>query len=112
MFSPKRTRGAEADPGFPGEGGVDPFWGGIELQRRRFLVKIYVKTNESGPMGGHHSPENFVCRSANAVVGVGAPSLPGSVPQWEILDPPLAVHENISAASLLYTVVYGTIHTK
>ena len=40
------------DPGFPA-GGMDPFWGGggMGLRRRRFPVKMYVKTKELGPVG-------------------------------------------------------------
>ena len=34
-----------ADPGFPVGGGVD-------LRRGRFLVKMYAKTKELGPIGG------------------------------------------------------------
>ena len=45
--------------------GVDPFWGVVDLQRGHFLVKMYVKTKESGTKGGVCVPENFVCRSAN-----------------------------------------------
>ena len=34
-------------------GGLDPFWGGFGLQRGHFPVKMYVKTKEWGPVGGH-----------------------------------------------------------
>ena len=40
-----------ADPGFP-VGGRAPVRGVVELQHRRFLVKMYAKTKESGPIGG------------------------------------------------------------
>ena len=59
---------ARADPGFPmgGGGGRGPVLGGIDLRHRCFLVKMYVKTKELGPVGGGgHAPKNFVCRSAN-----------------------------------------------
>ena len=32
--------------------GVDPLRGGVDLRRRRFLLKMYVKTKELGPVGG------------------------------------------------------------
>ena len=47
----------EGDPGSGGSriprggGGIDP-WGGIDLQCGRFLVKMYAKMKELGPMGG------------------------------------------------------------
>ena len=34
-------------------GGIDPFWGGFGLQRGHFSVKMYAKTKEFGPVGGH-----------------------------------------------------------
>ena len=37
-----------ADPGFP-LGGMDLF-GGVDLQCRHFLVKMYVKMKELGPI--------------------------------------------------------------
>ena len=39
-----------ADPGFP-VGDIDPL-GGVNLQHERFMVKMYVKTKELGPVGG------------------------------------------------------------
>ena len=32
--------------------GVDPGFGGADLQRRRFLMKIYAKMKELGPVRG------------------------------------------------------------
>ena len=32
--------------------GVCTHWGGVDLQRGHFLVKIYVKMKELGPIGG------------------------------------------------------------
>ena len=48
---------------------MDPFWGGMDLPRRHFLVKMFVKTKELGPIGGGRAPDNFVSRSANANIG-------------------------------------------
>ena len=45
-----------ADPGFPVGGGRAPIRGGMDLRHRHFLVKMYAKTKELGPMGG-------VCRA-------------------------------------------------
>ena len=45
-FSPN-CHVAVADPGFPVGGG-----GGVDLQRGHFLVKMYAKTKELGPIGG------------------------------------------------------------
>ena len=42
-----------ADPGFP-IGGCAPIKGGMDLQRGHFLVKMYVKRKELGPIGGMH----------------------------------------------------------
>ena len=42
---------AVADPGFP-VGGRAPVRGGVDLRRGHFLVKMYVKTKELGPIGG------------------------------------------------------------
>ena len=39
-----------ADPGFP-VGGVDPL-GGVDLGHGHFLVKMYVKMKELGPVEG------------------------------------------------------------
>ena len=52
------------DPGFP-MGGHGPILGSMDLQHGPFLVKMYEKMKELGPVGGC-VPENFVCRSANA----------------------------------------------
>ena len=41
-------------------GGADP-WGGADLRRGRFSVKMYVKTKELGPVG--HAP-----RTANVKI--------------------------------------------
>ena len=43
---------AVADPGFP-VGGRAPVRGGMDLRRGHFLVKMYAKTKELGPIGGH-----------------------------------------------------------
>ena len=41
------------DPGFSGGGGAwTHFGGGFGLQRGHFLVKIYAKMKELGPVGG------------------------------------------------------------
>ena len=34
-------------------GDVDPFWGGFDLQRGHFSVKMYAKMKELGPVGAH-----------------------------------------------------------
>ena len=39
-----------ADPGFP-IGGRAPIRGSIDLRHRHFLVKMYAKTKELGPIG-------------------------------------------------------------
>ena len=52
-----------ADPGFP-IGGACTHWGGVDLQRGHFLVKMYAKTKELGPIGGR-APATPP-RSANA----------------------------------------------
>ena len=39
------------DPGFP-MGVHAPIRGGMDLQRGHFLVKMYVKMKEIGPIGG------------------------------------------------------------
>ena len=31
---------------------MDPFWGGFGLQHGHFVVKMYAKTKELGPVGG------------------------------------------------------------
>ena len=49
---PKRATYPVADPGFPVGGGREPVRGGVDLQRGHFLVKMYVKTKELGPIGG------------------------------------------------------------
>ena len=40
-----------ADPGFP-IGGVHPLGGVMDLRHGHFLVKMYVKMKELGPIGG------------------------------------------------------------
>ena len=40
-----------ADPGFP-VGGRAPVRGGMDLRRGHFLVKMYAKMKELGPMEG------------------------------------------------------------
>ena len=43
-------------------GGMDPFWGGFGLQHGHFSVKMYAKTKELGPVGGHvsaHTPPDL-----------------------------------------------------
>ena len=56
------------DPGFPVGGAPTLIGGGANLRHRHFSVKTYVKTKEFGPVGGGHTPETFVCRSATAHV--------------------------------------------
>ena len=60
-----------ADPGFP-VGGACTRWGGVDLRRGHFSVKMYAKMKELGPKGGacsgHASP-----RSANDLVMVNIP---------------------------------------
>ena len=34
-------------------GGMDLIWGGMDSQGGYFLKILYVKTKESGPLGGH-----------------------------------------------------------
>ena len=51
MFYTFQELVAGADPGFP-VGGHGIVSGGVDLQRRRFSVKMYVKTKELGPVGG------------------------------------------------------------
>ena len=40
-----------ADPGFP-VGGACTHWGGVDLRCGHFLVKMYAKMKELGPIGG------------------------------------------------------------
>ena len=54
-----------ADPGFPVGGGVDLLGGGLDLRHGCFLAKMYAKTKEFGPVGGH-VPGTPPPRSANA----------------------------------------------
>ena len=42
-----------ADPGFPVGGGVHLLGGDVDLRRGHFSVKMYMKTKELGPIGGH-----------------------------------------------------------
>ena len=49
---------------FPLGGAPTLVGGGANLRHRHFLVKTSVKTKEFGPVGGGHTPETFVCRSA------------------------------------------------
>ena len=44
-----------ADPGFP-IGGCAPLWGAMDLQCGCFLVKMYAKMKELGPIGGGMCP--------------------------------------------------------
>ena len=46
---------AVADPGFP-VGGVHPLGGCVDFRRGRFLVKMFAKTKELGPIGGGVHP--------------------------------------------------------
>ena len=46
-------------------GCVDPFGGGCGPLMQHFLVKMFVKMKELGPVGRGRAPENFACRSAN-----------------------------------------------
>ena len=55
---------AVADPGFP-VGGRAPVRGGMDLRRRCFSVKMYVKMKELGPIGGGVHPARPPPRSAN-----------------------------------------------
>ena len=41
-----------ADPGFPVGGGRAPVRRGVDLRRGHFLVKMYAKMKELGPIGG------------------------------------------------------------
>ena len=41
-----------ADPGFPVGGGAPTHWGGANLRRVHFLVKMYAKMKEMDPVGG------------------------------------------------------------
>ena len=42
------------DPGFPVGGGAPTSWGGGANSRGGYVSKnLYVKTKESGPLGGH-----------------------------------------------------------
>ena len=43
---------------------MDPFWGGMDLRCGPFLMKMYAKMKELGPVEGL-APEDFVCRSTN-----------------------------------------------
>ena len=52
-----------ADPGFP-VGGVAPVRGGVDLRRGHFLVKMYVKTKELGPIGSLDPPMEVLPISA------------------------------------------------
>ena len=60
----------------------------MDVQGGCFLVKMYMKTKEMGPIGGR-APENFVCRSAN-VYGAGLKILEGLLTwvliQWILVD--------------------------
>ena len=65
VFMPQNQYRSVADPGFPVGGGCAPIRGGVDLQHGHFLVKMYAKTKELGPIGGAcdgHAPP----RSANA----------------------------------------------
>ena len=46
---------AVADPGFP-IGGVHPLGGAVDFRHGHFLVKMYAKTKELGPIGGGVRP--------------------------------------------------------
>ena len=54
-----------ADPGFPVGGGMHPLGGGVNLRHGHFLVKMYAKMKELGPIGRGHVP-GTPPRSANA----------------------------------------------
>ena len=101
---------SEADPGFP-IGGHGPITGGVDLQHGHFLVKMYVKTKELDPVGGH-TPEIFVCRSANgdsycstSIVGVTLSNM------WRPhLQSGSCMKHTIVEAISLYIVVAYTLH--
>ena len=48
----KYIRCTGPDPGFSVGGGCGPILWGFGLQRGHFLVKMYTKTKELGPVGG------------------------------------------------------------
>ena len=45
-----------ADPGFPVGEGMHLLGGGMDLRHRHFLMKMYAKMKELGPIGGMHPP--------------------------------------------------------
>ena len=51
IYSTEYFSCAVANPGFP-IGGACTRWGGMDLRCGHFLVKMYVKTKELGPIGG------------------------------------------------------------
>ena len=55
-----------ADPGFPVGGGVDLVGAGVDSRGGYVLKILYVKTKESGPLGGHVLGI-CLCRSANGM---------------------------------------------
>ena len=95
--------------------GACTHWGGVDLRCGHFLVKMYAKIKELGPIGGVHlacpldlpisladiapimGPNSFIFahmltektpnQRINTLQGVEAPPLP----QREILDPPLCM---------------------
>ena len=105
----KSIQWSVADPGFP-VGWRAPVRGGVDLRRGHFSVKMYVKTKELGPIGGHvpgmpplDPPKVVVSASPPPISfifayvfigkcphGTSAPSSQwGWYPQRKILDPPL-----------------------
>ena len=59
-----------ADPGFPvGEACIR--WGGVDLRRGHFLVKMYAKMKELGPIGGR--APGTPPRSANGTYIINVP---------------------------------------
>ena len=57
-----------ADPGFPVGGGRGPRRGSMDSQGGYISKILYVKTKESGPLGGGRAPGNCQCRSATGIL--------------------------------------------
>ena len=79
-----------ADPGFPVGGEREPIRGGVDLRRGCFLVKMYAKTKEFGPVGGGARVPGTPPRSANASLACAL--LPGgSVCQIDSVRPKITL---------------------